>query len=133
MVLHFLLTCKYRLTSPARTGYYPVSMIQRLFGINSERNYKPGKPVRDPAYLRFVRQFPCIGCGVQRRIEAMHTGPHGLGQKASDMTALPGCQTCHAQYDADPQYFLEKRLLDREDLVAMFNRWWGQKLKGRAA
>lgn len=102
-------------------------MILRIFGINSKALYHPGQPVRDPAYLRFIRTFPCIGCGTQRRIEAMHTGPHGLGQKSSDLKALPGCHACHLEHDANPGWFLEKRQLDREDLIEMFNHLYELK------
>jgi len=108
-------------------------MIQPLFGLIPRAIYQREKPERNPAFLKFIRGFPCIGCGTTRRIEAMHTGPHGLSQKASDLTALPGCHVCHREYDADPRWFMEKRQLDREELVAMFNGFWEAKLKGRAA
>jgi hypothetical protein len=108
-------------------------MIQPLFGLIAKPIYQRDKPERNPAYLRFIRRFPCIGCGTTRGIEAMHSGPHGLSQKASDLTALPGCHECHREYDKNPRWFLEKRQLDREELVGMFNRWWDEKLKGRAA
>lgn len=108
-------------------------MIQELHGIAPKPPYKPEKPERNEAYLRFIRRFPCIGCGTTRGIEAMHTGPHGIGQKASDKSCLPGCHECHREYDKNPRWFMDKRQLDREELVAMFNRWWDEKLKGRAA
>jgi hypothetical protein len=108
-------------------------MIQPLFGLIPRAIYQREQPERNPAYQRFIRQFPCIGCGKTWGIEAMHTGPHGTSQKASDKSCLPGCHQCHLEYDKDPRWFLEKRQLDREELVAMFNGFWEANLKGRAA
>jgi hypothetical protein len=45
--------------------------------------------------LRFIRRFACCACGSTRAVEAAHIGPHGLGQKASDLSALPLCEACH--------------------------------------
>src|SRR5882724_5346694 len=53
------------------------------------------KPVRDPDYLRFVRQQPCCVCERTWGIEAAHTGSRGLGQKASDHSCIPLCWKHH--------------------------------------
>jgi hypothetical protein len=53
------------------------------------------KPARDPEYLRFVRRQPCCVCGRSWGIEASHTGPRGLGQKASDHSCIPLCWKHH--------------------------------------
>ena len=71
-------------------------MIQP-FGIRSERLYFPGKPVRDEAYKRFIRQLPCLVCLKRWGSEAAHTGDHGTGQKASDLSCVPLCRKHHRQ------------------------------------
>src|SRR5438552_8216787 len=53
------------------------------------------KPVRNPAYLRFVRRHACCVCGKTWSVEAAHTGPHGLGQKAPDESCIPLCWKHH--------------------------------------
>ena len=50
---------------------------------------------RNKKYLAFVRQFPCLVCGSERDIQACHTGPHGLGSKASDLRAVNLCAEHH--------------------------------------
>ena len=70
-------------------------MIRTPFGIRSERIYTPSRPVRDAEYLRFIRGFPCACCDSRRGIEAAHMGPHGMGQKSSDLSAIPLCRMHH--------------------------------------
>lgn len=95
--------------------------------------YQGSEPTRDPAYLRFLKRFPCIGCGRTSWIDAIHTGPHALGQKASDMDALPACRKCHQEYDACPWKFVFKHSLDIPALIHMFNAFYQNKLGGKAA
>jgi hypothetical protein len=52
-------------------------------------------PERDATYLAWIRTQPCEVCKCESRSEAAHTGDHGLGQKASDLNAIPLCATCH--------------------------------------
>jgi hypothetical protein len=47
------------------------------------------KPVRNAKYLAWIRTHPCVVCGGARGIEASHTGPHGLGLKSPDSSAIP--------------------------------------------
>jgi hypothetical protein len=49
---------------------------QTAFTVRPKPIQRAEAPVYDPAYLRFIRGFPCAVCG--RRAEAAHTGPHGL-------------------------------------------------------
>src|SRR4029077_584023 len=56
---------------------------------------RPARPVRNPKYLASIRTLPCLVCGARRGIEASHTGPHGLGQKSPDTSAIPLCITHH--------------------------------------
>lgn len=56
--------------------------------------YRASKPLRDRKLLAWVRSLPCAVCG-WRGVESAHTGPHGIGQKASDDTAIPLCRRDH--------------------------------------
>jgi len=53
------------------------------------------KPVRSSAYLAFVRRQPCAVCEKRFGVEACHTGPHGISQKAPDTSAIPLCRFHH--------------------------------------
>lgn len=90
------------------------------------------RPVKDSGYLRFVRRFPCVGCGSARRVEAAHIGPWGLCQKTSDCTALPLCFACHqggkrALHRIGPEQFQLIHGLDFGALQATFNRFYWLK------
>ena len=113
-----------------------------IFEINSPRNYEPGPPVRDREYLNFVRSIGwCIACGRPcsrwsgggPRAEAMHTGLRGLGQKASDLNALPGCRECHRELHAiGPVAFQEKWGLCFRDHIKTLNERY-RRMQGRRA
>lgn len=103
-----------------------------------KRRTKYARRVRDPKYLAFVRLWPCIACfravwmswadrdretlglwALQWNSEAMHTGPHGISQKASDSTALPGCRLHHHELDHGiGKAFWRKYGLNRTKLIA---------------
>ena len=71
------------------------------------------KPERNPRYLAWIRTLECIVCSWWRNApelyrrkglwlqttptEAAHTGPHGIGQKASDYTCIPLCKEHHTE------------------------------------
>src|SRR4051812_45052378 len=81
------------------------------------------KPVRNPAYLRWIRSLPCIVCRSRWRIEAAHTGPHGLGQKSSDLSAIPLCARHHrtgndSYHQLGPSKFAEVHRISIRDIVA---------------
>ena len=57
------------------------------------------KPLRNPGYLRWIRTLPCSVCRTTRSVEAAHTGPHGLSQKSSDLSAIPLCAKHHRTGD----------------------------------
>ena len=69
------------------------------------RRIKGDWPDRDIHYLRFLRDQPCLlaeTCGccpfpILKGTEAAHTGPHGIGQKASDYDAIPLCRWAHQE------------------------------------
>ena len=81
------------------------------------------KPVRNPGYLRWIRSLPCAVCRTTRAVEAAHTGPHGLGQKSSDLSAIPLCGRHHRTGDDSyhrlgPRRFAEVHLLNIRAIVA---------------
>ena len=93
MVLLNLLTVKKNLT--LLSGKRTIEIVQEASEINPRPIYKTEKPVRDPKYLALVRRLPCIVCFSHRGVEAAHFGPRGIGQRASDLDALPLCYRCH--------------------------------------
>ena len=81
------------------------------------------QPVRNPRYLEWIRTLPCSVCHRTRGIEAAHTGPHGLGQKSSDMSAIPLCARHHRTGDDSyhklgPRKFAEVHQLNIRAMVA---------------
>jgi len=78
------------------------------------------RPVRNPAYLRWIRSLPCSVCRTRWQVEAAHTGPHGIGQKSSDLSAIPLCARHHrtgndSYHKLGPAKFAEvHRLCSRE-------------------
>lgn len=98
---------------------------------------RPQPPNRDAKYLAWIRKFPCCACGSARNIEAAHTGPHGLGQKADDYKTLPMCLECHRTGKhayhkigrIDWEAVQEKSV---EELISFYQRLWKLK-RGKAA
>ena len=81
------------------------------------------KPVRNPGYLQWIRTLPCAVCRTTRQIEAAHTGPHGISQKSSDLSAIPLCARHHRTgYDSyhklGPRKFAEMHQIDTRAIVA---------------
>lgn len=86
-------------------------------------------PARDAKYRYWIRTLPCAACGVEQNIEAAHTGPHGLGQKASDYSCIPLCIAHHRggneALDKIGRVAFEQRFeQDIEVLVRRLNRLW---------
>lgn len=84
------------------------------------------KPVRSPKYLAWIRTQPCLVCGSIRRVEAAHTGPHGLGQKSPDTSAVPLCAAHHrtatdSYHRLGPRKFAEIHNLDLAETVRRLN------------
>jgi len=115
-----------------------------IFEVNSPRNYTPGPVERDPAYLKFIRAIGwCIACGRNcfggrgypgGRAEAIHTGLRGLGQKASDYNALPGCRECHSElHEIGEVAFQEKWGLCFRDHIKTLNERYRRMQARRAA
>ena len=81
------------------------------------------KPARHPAYLQWIRSLPCSVCRTTRDVEAAHTGPRGLSQKSSDLSAIPLCIRHHrtgdeAYHKLGPRKFSEVHRLDLPAIVA---------------
>ena len=94
-------------------------------------------PVDNPRYRAWIRTFPCVVCNSARRIEAAHTGAHGLGQKSDSMKCLPLCERCHRtgpdSYHASAATFADRHQLDIPNLIEQFNELWAEKQRRRAA
>ena len=71
----------FHLTSVSNSRYSTHVSMDDIHAVNSARLYYPSKPVRDPAYRRFIRQLPCAACGKSRYVDAAHTGPHAIRPK----------------------------------------------------
>jgi hypothetical protein len=81
------------------------------------------KPVRNPGYLQWIRTLPCSVCRTTRQIEAAHTGPHGISQKSSDLSAIPLCRRHHrtgndSYHKLGPRRFAEVHHLSIRAIVA---------------
>jgi 5-formaminoimidazole-4-carboxamide-1-beta-D-ribofuranosyl 5'-monophosphate synthetase len=84
------------------------------------------KPPRDSRYLAWIRTLPCVVCASTRGIEASHTGPHGLGQKSSDFSAIPLCHKHHrtgkeSYHKLGPQKFALTHDLNVVEIVRRLN------------
>jgi hypothetical protein len=81
------------------------------------------QPVRNARYLQWIRTLPCAVCRTIRAVEAAHTGPHGIGQKSSDLSAVPLCARHHRTGDDSyhklgPRKFAEVHRLNVPVIVA---------------
>ena len=84
------------------------------------------KPQRNPKYLAFIRSLPCTVCKVTRGVQAAHTGPHGMGQKSSDLSAIPLCHEHHTNgrdsyHVLGPRKFGERHNLNVSAIVRRLN------------
>lgn len=83
-------------------------------------------PVREPAYLAWLRGQTCARCGEPAPSEASHHPARGHGamsSKAPDTRAIPLCSRCHRRHHQDP--------LDREwveDEIAKHLRRWVREM-----
>lgn len=95
--------------------------------------YQGKRPARDREYLKFIKRLPCVACLKTWWIDPAHTGPHALRQKSSDLDTIPLCRRCHAEFDQCQWRFAERHHLDIPALIQMFQHFYNEKLKGRAA
>ena len=111
-------------------------MIQ-AFTIRPKPITRQEAPVDNPRYRAWIRTFPCVVCGSARRVEAAHTGPHGLGQKSDSRQCIPLCRYHHRiaedSYHASALTFAAKHYLDIPNLIVQFNELWAERERRRAA
>lgn len=93
------------------------------------------KPARNRNYLAWIRTLPCVVCGSMRSVEASHTGPHGLGQKSSDYSAIPLCHKHHrtgndSYHRLGPRRFAAVHNLDLRSIVARLNTKPSVRIEG---
>lgn len=85
-----------RLFTPAPRG----SLFKRAEGIRRAMRDEPS----DDAYLRLIRQLPCLHCGMEpseaahvRMASAAHGKASGLGKTPADCWAVPLCRDHHTE------------------------------------
>lgn len=93
----------------------------------------PKPPSRCPAFLRWLKTFPCVACGSCKLVDPAHFGPHGAGTKADDFDALPLCRTCHNEQGKSALTFAEMKGFNVADLQEYFQNLWARKQERRAA
>lgn len=59
---------------------------------------KPPKPARSRSYLDFIRAMACCICSAPPPSDPHHWGERGMGQKATDFSAVPLCRVHHDQW-----------------------------------
>ena len=84
------------------------------------------KSIRNLLYLAWIRTLPCLICGRTTGIEAAHTGPHGIGQKSPDRSAIPLCVRHHrtgrdSYHKLGPRVFERRHGIDIRAVVARLN------------
>lgn len=73
---------------------------------------------KDPAYLKWLHDQPCIVCEIRKerqrsRTEAAHVGPRGLSQKCPDAEAIPLCRAHHEEQHRLGKRFWEAANIER--------------------
>lgn len=109
----------------------------QAFEVKSRAMYHGVPPVRDREYLAFIRKLCCVVCGSYRLVEAAHFGPHGMGQRASDLDVLPLCLKHHrtgpqSYHTLGARRFVEAHQLNVAAHQAQVRAFY-LKLKGEAA
>jgi hypothetical protein len=127
--------------APLKRGMAP----RRLVPVRRKRLDPRRGPDRSPDYLAWIRTLRCVVCGRPPGsvlIEAAHTnalGPRGLGQKASDFSAIPLCSGHHRELPAsyhvlgETAFSLIHRLELSELVVAFRNRFCQQDVTPKPA
>lgn len=91
-------------------------------------------PPRDPQYLAWIRALPSVISG-QQPCEAAHTGTDGgMGQKASDYSALPLTPAEHREYHQRGKPAFERRhRVNCAHLAARLNAEWNMIQRRKTA
>lgn len=85
---------------------------------------------RSPKYLAFVRSHPCLACRAINEIEAHHVrfpGEAGVGQKPSDMTAVPLCNAHHRAFHQGIVSFDMVNIDPEREIRRLVNEWLARK------
>jgi hypothetical protein len=104
-------------------------MSRRYLPIPRQRKEPRANRHDDPDRLDWIRSLPCHICRLMRRpqygrTEAAHVGQRGLGQKCSDLEAIPLCG-CHHRTGEFAHHRIGKRFwtfwkLDRYEVIAHY-------------
>jgi hypothetical protein len=101
-----------RRSVPLQRGLPP----KRTAPVRKRRSRPRRGPERSPDYLAWIRTLGCVVCarvgGGATVVEAAHTnalGRRGMGQKTSDLSAIPLC-TGHHREDTDSYHRLGESL-----------------------
>ena len=90
-------------------------------------------PPRDAEYKAWVRSLPSVGCGIEGRSEAAHTGEDGgMSMKASDYSCVPLCPDCHTQapgayHRIGKRAFENEYRLSFEEIASRLQEEWRRK------
>lgn len=87
-------------TTPVR-ALPPVFFASELEGTPIVPLHKPERPEKRPAYLEWIRTWPCCNCQAPPRSDPHHQGKHPVGRKVRDTMAVPLCRLCHNAYTDD--------------------------------
>jgi hypothetical protein len=72
-------------------------VLNRVLEMPRKTRTRKRGPARCAKYRAWVRSLPCLVRRCKGKAEAAHTGPHALGQKSSDFTAVPLCVRHHRE------------------------------------
>jgi hypothetical protein len=67
------------------------------------RDYSLRDPVRNPAFLSWIRSQPCGRCGCSAPSDPHHIFGSSVSLKSSDIFTIPLCRACHDAHDQDPE------------------------------
>ena len=75
------------------------------------------RPPRDEAHLAWIREMPCIGCGIEGRNEAAHTGGRGGDENTLSDSSRPlrfiirksqGYHPLVSDFDPEPRHKIRR-------------------------
>jgi hypothetical protein len=124
-----------------RRPLQPGKAPERRVPVRKKRSRPRRGPERSPEYLAWIRTLPCAVCAKGSAaaifVEAAHTnamGGRGLGQKASDFSAIPLCSGHHRENPDSYHVLGEKgfshrhRINLREILLRLQTRFWHENM-----
>lgn len=105
-------------------------LARSAFKPKRQNSHRADEAKRVPSYLQWLRGRPCpIGGQCAGRTEAMHVdhgGDKGMGTKASDRFALPGCSAHHGELHRSGRHTFEAR--HNVDLLKLAAEYWSHWL-----